>query len=183
MPTHGRSLSSGSIDALTMKDDSACLAPRKGRGRWAAEPLSVCLSVCVCARACLCVLGFSDRSSVVRPRAFCVLAAVAQRDGKERSLKDGGACQRGYCCTVVAISIQLLSLTLPSSHPQKKAFILLLKVQYIDELIDSLSKISKGQPRQQLLFFIYLFSFSLSHFPFCPEDRDRIFTAESLIQS
>lgn len=29
-------------------------------------------------------------------------------------------------------------------HPQKKAFILLLKVQYIDEVIDNLSKISKG---------------------------------------
>lgn len=76
-------------------------------------------------------------------------------DGKERSLKDICICQHGYCYTVIAISIQLLSLTLctkpqnPSSHPQKKAFILLLlKLQYVDEVIDSLSllspKISEG---------------------------------------
>lgn len=30
MPTHGRSLSSGSIDALTLKDDGACLDQRRG---------------------------------------------------------------------------------------------------------------------------------------------------------
>lgn len=48
MPTHGRSLSSGSIDALTMKDDSACFAPQKG-GQDGARSLFV--FVCpVCAR-------------------------------------------------------------------------------------------------------------------------------------
>lgn len=76
-------------------------------------------------------------------------------DGKERSLKDICICQHQYCYTIIAISIQLLSLTLrtkpqnPCSHPQKKAFILLLlKLQCIDEVIDSLSllspKISEG---------------------------------------
>lgn len=137
--------------------------PSEGRGRWAAEPVSVCVSVCACV-----YLVFLN-VQVLCTTCVCVFIAVVQRDGKERSLKDSSTCQHGYCCTVMAISIQLLSLTLrakpqkPSSHPQKKAFILLLKVQYIDELIDNLSKISKGQPRQQRLWFLYLFSLFLSH--------------------
>lgn len=44
MPTHGRSLSSGSIDELTLKDDGACLALRKGGGDGGAE----CVCACVC---------------------------------------------------------------------------------------------------------------------------------------
>lgn len=86
---------------------------------------------------------------------MCLYSPVAVKAvGKERSLKDTGICQHGYCYTVIAISIQPLSLTLcakpqsPSPHPQKKAFILLLKLQYIDEVIDILSllspKISEG---------------------------------------
>lgn len=71
------------------------------------------------------------------------------------SLKDMCICQQGYCYTIIAISIRLLSLTLcskpqaPSLTLRKKASILLfLKLQYIDDVIDSLSllspKISEG---------------------------------------
>lgn len=144
----------------------------------------------------MCVyLFFSDRSSAAH-YSVCVLVAAVQRDGKERSLKDGAVCQHGYCCTALAISIQPLSLTLPrpkpqkpSSHPQqKKAFILLLKVQYIDELIDKPSQISKGQSRQQRLLFLYLFSLSLclAHFH-CSKSTPKIeaefSTVDSLTQS
>lgn len=124
---------------------------------------------CECLRVRVCVVLVFLNVQVLCTTCVCVFIAVVQRDGKERSLKDSSMCQHGYCCTVIAISIQPLSLTLrakpqkPSSHPQKKAFILLLKVQYIDELIDNLSKISKGQPRQQRLWFLYLFSLFLSH--------------------
>lgn len=41
-----------------------------------------------------------------------VCSMAVKVDGKERSLKDTGICQHGYCYTVIAIRIQLLSLTL-----------------------------------------------------------------------
>lgn len=123
MPTHGGSLSSGSIDALTMKDDSACLAPRKGGEDGLRSPC-VCVSVSVCLCMCACFVFFwpfaGARASVVRACACVCLhgSAVVKLDGKERSLKDRRVCQHGYCCTVTAISIQLLSLTL-RAKPQK----------------------------------------------------------------
>lgn len=45
MPTHSRSLSSGSIDELTLKDDSACLALRREGKMGGAECVCVCVGV------------------------------------------------------------------------------------------------------------------------------------------
>lgn len=108
--------------------------------------LSVCIKVVARISECMCVLFVcQDHYSLMAVKV----------DGNEGSLKDICICQPGYCCTIIVISIQLLFLTLctkpqnPFFHPQKKAFILLLlKLQYIDEVIDSLSllspKISEG---------------------------------------
>lgn len=74
---------------------------------------------------------------------------------KQRSLKEAvSVAMHIVALLAVAISIPLLYLTLciepqtSSSHAQKKPFILLLKLQYIDEVINILSllspKISEG---------------------------------------
>lgn len=75
MPTHGRSLSSGSIDELTLKNDSTCLAQTREGGRWGSK--CVCVGVAfknrgkkayvhmsVCARAC----AFGGGGAPRRPR-------------------------------------------------------------------------------------------------------------------
>lgn len=82
-------------------------------------------------------------------------ASLAMVGGKQRSLKETvSVVMHIVTLLAVAISIQLLYLTLCtepqtlSSHPLKKPFILLLKLQYIDEVINILSplspKISEG---------------------------------------
>lgn len=100
---------------------------------------------------CRCGVGTYSSVSVNVFQHMCVFVCIAvavKGDGKERSVKDKGTCQPVYCYVVIAISIQLLSLTLCTkpqtlaSHAQKKAFILLLKLQYIDEVIDILSLLS-----------------------------------------
>lgn len=85
----------------------------------------VCVLACPCVCVCVLVLFFFDRSrergQVLCAACACVClhgSAVVKLDGKERSLKDRRVCQHGYCCTVTAISIQLLSLTL-RAKPQK----------------------------------------------------------------
>lgn len=82
-------------------------------------------------------------------------ASLAIVDGKQRSLKETvSVVMHIVTLLAVAFSIQLLYLTLCiepqtlSSHALKKPFILLLKLQYIDEVINILSllspKISEG---------------------------------------
>lgn len=82
-------------------------------------------------------------------------ASLATVDGKQRSLKETvSVVMHIVTLLAVAISIQLLYLPLCiepqtfSSHALKKPFILLLKLQYIDEVINILSllspKISEG---------------------------------------
>lgn len=76
MPTHGRGLSSGSIDELTLKDDSACLAHRRERKMGGSE----CACVCVCRCGfgtymgvnahvfqCMCVFVFFCMSGPAKP--------------------------------------------------------------------------------------------------------------------
>lgn len=82
MPTHGRSLSSGSIDELTLKDDSACLALRREEEDGMRSVYVWFLNIqesagkCCPLNVCICLYG----------------STAVKLDGKERSLKDTGVC-------------------------------------------------------------------------------------------
>lgn len=96
MPTHGRSLRSGSIDELTLKNDSTCLAQTRGVGgreRWGSK--------CVCLGVALRTEGSMSSNVSV---CACVFGGGGGLSGyggwKAKVFKGDGICRHAYCNTV-----------------------------------------------------------------------------------